>query len=66
MGGGDEKKTSTTTIGGGGLTKDSSSTTMQMKMKTPMEELRRVMALLAYPPETNCRIYSVSFFPLSS
>ncbi|GAA5938489.1 glucose-induced degradation complex subunit FYV10 [Sporobolomyces koalae] len=29
----------------------------------PMQELKRVMALLAYPPETTCRIYAELYSP---
>lgn len=37
------------------------------KKMDPMEELKRAMALLAYPPETTCRMYAVrALFPRST
>ncbi|GAA5946907.1 hypothetical protein JCM3765_002070 [Sporobolomyces pararoseus] len=34
------------------------------KKMDPMEELKRAMALLAYPPETTCRIYAELYSPI--
>ncbi|GAA6009411.1 hypothetical protein JCM11491_003546, partial [Sporobolomyces phaffii] len=41
----------------------STSSVVGGKKMDPMEELRRVMALLAYPPETTCRVYADLYSP---
>ncbi|GAA5905337.1 glucose-induced degradation complex subunit FYV10 [Sporobolomyces salmoneus] len=40
------------------------STTREQQKMDPMEELKRAMALLAYPPETTCRIYADLYSPI--